>query len=236
MSIPCSITLDSLVGKIPPKFSNKDIQKIVFSILEQSIRMMHPFIPFVTEEIWEKLQVQDGCLSLQNWPELKKELINKKAESDMQIIIELISAIRNVKVQWNISLKQDIECLLATKNKDQLLLLNKNEDMIKFLLRIKTCTIQAKHPSMKNSATGIVEHIKFTLPLAGVIDVQKEKNRILKQIEVQKKTSQGLQKRLKNNEFLKKAPPDIIAKEQERLDNIKKTIKGLKEIIKNLEV
>lgn len=220
---------------IKNQFDDPTTAKVVFSILEQSIRMMHPFVPFVTEEIWEHLGVQDGPVSLQPWPEMKESLIDGTAEADMQTLIEIITAIRNLRAEWNIKPTQEIDCIFAADKETRRGLLNDNSSLLKLLLRIANLSVEKTLQNTKNSAAGIVEDIKFSLPLGNVIDVEKETGRIQNEITTLEKAVSGISNRLKNENFIKKAPDDVVEKDKSRLVNLETKISGLKEAITNLE-
>jgi len=220
---------------IKNKFSDENIQRVAFFILQNSLKMIHPFMPFVTEEIWKHLSIEETCLSKSEWPVIEKKFIDKKSDADMQMIIETVASIRNLRVQWNVKPNEDISCHFGSKSKQDLSTISDNDNILKSLAKIEELFIEEKPIHIKNAATGIVQNIKFSIPLGGVIDVEKEKQRILKQIEEQAKLSEGIDKRLSNKNFVSKAPKEVVQKEKERLESMKLKIKELKEIIKNLE-
>ncbi len=228
----CDWYLETIKGK----FDDIEIQKIVFIILEQSLRMMHPFIPFVTEEIWDHLQKKDreDCLSVASWPKLNKDLIDEDAEKNMSLIIDSITCIRNIRVQWNIPHKNQLKCVLTT-NKKLLTILNSNTDLIKTLAKIDDLCITDKDEPIANCAAGVIGHIKVAVLLEGVIDLEKEKARILKQIESQQKACDNLEKRLNNQGFLSKAPDEVVTKEKTRLEALQLQVAELHKVMENLK-
>ena len=219
---------------IKDKLSKPNVQKVAFAILEQSLKMMHPFMPFVTEEIWEHLGISDKPVSLESWPQVQKNFINQNIENDMATLMDIVSSIRNLRSQWNIKRHQTINCLFATRD-EQAQLIEKNTDTLKILLKIDNLEIRDSIEEVKDAAFGIVKKIKFCLPLGNLIDITEEKKRILAQIEEQKKASTGINKRLQNENFVKKAPKDVVAKEKERLESLEAKTKELETTIKNLE-
>jgi len=220
---------------IKNKFHDENIAKIAFSILENSLRLMCPFLPFVTEEVWEKMDIAEGPLSKQSWPQVNEKLIDEKALKKMQTLIDMTTGIRNLRAEWNIKRHQKVDCLFASNNQNQLDLIKMNEEMLQALCKIKNITLEKQVPKTKNSATGIVKDIKFCLPLGDIIDVEKEKARIENEIISLEKAIKATEQRLKNKAFLKKAPQDIVKKDKERLEQMKAKTKGLKEAIKNLD-
>ncbi len=218
---------------IKGRFRDEQVQKIVFALLEKSLRMMHPFIPFVTEEIWEHLQINDRPCSIQPWPELQKGLIDAEAEKDLQDFMELVTAVRNTKAVWQISLTQPINVQLAAKDPKSSRRLNEFASMLKSLVLIEKIEILKKIEKQKDVAAGVVGNLTYCVPLGDVVDVEKEKHRMKREIATHEQAMKGLSLRLKNGEFLKKAPADVVEKERERLVNLEKQVKELNGILKN---
>src|SRR3989344_3302024 len=110
---------------IKDRWSDPLIQKIAFGILRDTLKMVHPFMPFVTEELWEKIGKEKGPLCRQDWPVTSKKLIDTSAEKQMQTLMALVAAIRNVRSQWNVNPAEEIECrLVPASAKDAALLEN----------------------------------------------------------------------------------------------------------------
>ncbi len=216
-------------------FTDPATQQIALTILKQSIQMLHPFMPYVTEELWARLETKQGITIAQSsWPKVHKKFINSRVETDMQTLIALITAIRNTRAQWNIKPQEDIECHLTSSVKKDIALLRENQDILKSLAKIKALTINLNLKKPADAASGLIGKIKFFIPLGSLIDLAKEKQRILSQIQEQIKMGKGIASRLKNREFLKKAPAEVVEKEKIRLQSIQTKIKEFKVTIKNL--
>ena len=210
--------------------------------------MIHPFMPFVTEEIWSTIgdthlspgtgvcpQPFKNPLCLQNWDKVAKKAISLSAEKDMQALIDLIVSIRNVRAQWNIGPQQKIECFLTTDTSNLKELLKNSSGMIQSLGRLEKITIENKSSQTKNIASGIVNNIKFAIPLGNIIDIEKEKKRIATLIEENDRASNGISQRLKNKGFVDKAPKEVVEKDRERLKTLKTKTEELKIIISTLQ-
>ena len=226
---------DWYLEMIKDRWSDPTTQNIAYNILGQSLKMIHPFMPFVTEEIWSQCQRDKESISRQPWPVYNKQLVDKEVETRMQIIVDLISAIRNLRAQWNIKPQEKIKCRLSSQSKDAVALLRENEAILKNLAGIDTLVIDKKSTKEKNVATIIIGNIKGFVPLGDLIDVHKEKNRMLNHIEEQNKVSKGLSSRLRNKDFVQKAPKEVVSKEKIRLESIHSKIKELKRIVANLK-
>ncbi len=219
---------------IKAKFADANIQKTALFILKNSLKMMHPFIPFVTEEIYSKMNTKDTCLSVATWPTLNKELVDSKAFEQMQTMINVIGAIRNIRTQWNIKPNDTVDVTLVPENSDQQQLLVANQGDIQRLGRIKTLTIDTKIQNLKESASELVGALKVFIPLGGLVDLAGEKKKKSAEITQKQKALEGLQSRLSNEAFVSKAPTDVIAKEKERLAILQKEIAELNKVLSNL--
>jgi len=201
-------------------------------VLEQSLRMMHPFLPFVTEELWQYLSEKGGSIGRASWPIHHEKLINKKVEEDMQTLIDLITAIRNARAQWHIKPQEKIDCYISASRPDSFIFKD-NSQTIAVLIECKNLRVESKLDNTNDCAIGVVKKNKFAIPLTGIIDIAREKQRILHKMQEQSKISDTLEKRLRNREFLKKAPVDVVCKERQRLESITAELKELKEIIRH---
>ncbi len=220
---------------IKDKWNDPTIQNITYKILENSLKMIHPFMPFVTEEIWNHIQKEKGALCVQPWPAIQKQLIDNQVEGQMQFaVIDTVSAVRNLRVQWNIKPQEKLNCHLMTKSPDELKLLQDSAATIKYLARLESLAIENQIKDIKNSATAIVGNARLVIPLSGVIDLEKEKKRILAEIDQTKKAGETLAARLNNDDFVKRAPEDVVAKDKERLTLLQTKIRELELVISSL--
>ncbi|MDD3374922.1 MAG: valine--tRNA ligase [Candidatus Omnitrophica bacterium] len=223
---------DWYLEMIKNNFENKNVKVVTLFVLEQILRMIHPFMPFVSEEIWHNIHPEDKSLAKQSWPKTNKKLINTSIESDMKNIFDLIVSVRNVRAQWRIQPSTKSDCVLIGTNKI-LKSFKENAEIIRSLSSIENLKF-GNDFSSKDAAAGISGEIKFYIPLSGIIDIGREKNRIKEQLFQSQSALKGLSARLKNKDFLKKAPKDVIEKETVRLKEITNNISELTSIIKDL--
>jgi len=216
---------------IKDQWSDASTQNTAYKILEESLKMIHPFMPFVTEEIWSQCQESNTSMCVQPWPKYHKKLIDRPSEISMQTVIDIVTQLRIVRAQWNIKPNEKIQCHLWSSSKEDVSLLNNNEGIIKSLARVGTLNISTKAVQKENSAAILVGKIKGSIPLGNVIDIDKERARMLSAIDEQKKITKGLTGRLKNKDFVKKAPKDVIEKEKDRLIFINIKIEELQKVV-----
>jgi len=216
-------------------FSDPVISSIVFFLMEQSIHLTHPFMPFVTEEIHSQIKKEAGPLAVQSWPESRREWISQDAEKDMQILIDIITQLRNIKAQWQIKPGQAIDCILASEDPKQLTLLKTNAAVIQAAIKINTLTFSQEFPNVKGQATGLVDKTTFSVPLSGIIDVQEEKKQIVQQLQDIQKFITNLSQRLGSGAFIQKAPADVVQKERERLIDFQNKKQELEKLLNSLD-
>jgi valyl-tRNA synthetase len=213
---------------IKAKFSDTNVQKTALFILKNSLKMMHPFIPFVTEEIYSKINTDDECLSLTQWPKEQRMMIDQHAYQQMQTVIDIISAIRNIRTQWNAKSNEIIEAHINPIDPSLKNFLMQNTVDINRLARMNNLLLNSIPSDLKNTAIVLIGTIKIFVPLKGIIDLEAEKEHKKEQIGQKQKSIDGLQSRLNNEIFVSKAPKEIIAKEKERLDALNKEVFELK--------
>jgi len=219
---------------IKNQWSDAQIQNTAYKVLELSLTMMHPFIPFVTEEIWSNIRPGEKELCLQEWPRMKTDLIDPVSIEQMSTLIEIVSTIRNLRAEWNVKPAEKITCHFAGDKTAQNLITN-NAKLIQSLANVEIIKTSDKLEAASNTANGIVGSINLSIPLGDVIDVDKERKRVLSQLENQRKQMHSLANRLDNKEFLDKAPSDVIDKETVRLKSMKQTIEKLENLLTNLQ-
>ncbi len=216
-------------------FSNKNSQKVAYYILENSLKMIHPFMPFVTEEIWSHLPHKTPApLSLQDWPKPEKRWSDPNAGQQFGFIAILINKIRHLRSDWNIKPQDQIDCYIHSSNDENLKIIEDNVKYFKWLGNIENLNIEKTFTHRENTALGVVEGTSISIPLGNLVDIKKEKDRVAAQINEHSKLIDGLQSRLSNQDFLNKAPKDVVEKEQFRLQSLQLKVKELNESLKNL--
>jgi len=217
--------------------TERSAQIVLYKVLEKSLRMLHPFMPFITEEIWQELprskDAAGDSIMIQPWPHTQKNMISNEAENDMKSLIEIITAIRNIRSAWNIEPRREMPALINIHDKKDEILLNKNMEMIKRLSRLSSLLV-GKRPKPKNSAVSVIGSYEVYVPLEGVIDIDKEKARLKKEEDKIGFEIKSISSRLKNKDFTSKAPEDVIEKQRVRKADLELQIKKLKDNLSSL--
>lgn len=212
-------------------------------VLEQSLRLMHPFIPFITEEIWQSLKkvtefTHDDSIMLSEWPQCDIEKIDKETISQMDLIKTVVFAIRNIRSELNIPPVAKINVILnyrAKKSKKDIDVIKSSLPCVKWLAGVENMDIGTKLPVPKPAATSVVRGMELGVPLKGVIDLEKEKGRLQKEIEKAETELDGAKIKLSNKEFMKKAPAEIVSREKERKKELESKLFRLSANLKILE-
>ena len=184
-------------------------------VMDQCLILLHPIMPFITEELWGTTGTRDQMLVHADWPTYGAELADKDADREMNWAISLIEAVRSARGEMNIPVGLKMTLLELDLDAPGAAALKANETLIKRLARIET--LDKADAAPKGAITLTVDGGTFCLPLDGVIDVAAEKDRLTKAMGKLDKDLNGLRGRLKNPKFAESAPPEVVAETQELL-------------------
>ncbi len=222
-------------------------QIILYKVLEKTLRILHPIMPFISEEIWQNLPHapsdskhwtgQDGkSIMVSTWPQMQRQFVDKKAEHKMQALISCISAIRNIRSVWRIEQTSKLQGVKICAAKPALeKLLASYAFYIKELAKIESLEINRKVKRPQSSAVAVLTDIEIFVPLEGIIDVKKESARLRQKIKDLEGILQNTQRKLKNKHFLSRAPQKIVGQEKEKKAQLKDSIKKLKDNLKGFK-
>jgi valyl-tRNA synthetase len=220
--------------------NKKEKQWMLNDILEGLLKLWHPFIPFVTEAIWKEMGNKD-LLMVRNWPQ-SQEPINQAGEIRFDLIKEIIISIRNGRLENNIEPGKKIKVIIDVKNQPEYLgietekLIKSQENILKSLRTgINDLEIVSLGEKMENAIQRTVGGINIHIPLEDLVDVEKEKTRLKKEIENIKKFITGLKSRLENKDFISKAPKQIIDQQKESLSRKENELQELRKHLKSLK-
>ncbi len=213
------------------KLAQETTQVVALSVLEQSLKMMHPFMPFVTEEIASKLPGHQGSLVRQSWPNLKKRLIDREIETQMQRLIEIIVAVRNLRKELNIALMEQIDITFSV-DKEDIAFIEDYSPVLKKIAKINhlSCTTKDQESIPPLAKIAVVGTIKCFIPVC-VEDIQKEKEKIEIQYQQKLAALERVKARLQNADFLQKAPAPVVEKDKLTQETLEREIEELKRTI-----
>ncbi|MCI0488263.1 MAG: valine--tRNA ligase [Blastocatellia bacterium] len=210
----------SLVASREMSDEVRDARNRIVYVLETSLRLLHPLMPFVTEEIWQRLPHQGESIMLAPWPEADPSRENIQAREGMQTLIALITKLRNIRSEMNIPPQSKLNLDLATTDEAARRLIMENSDHIKRLVRVEEITINEKLPVTDKAARDVISGIEISVPLEGLIDTDKERERITKEIERKDKEARALASRLDNDSFMERAPEEVVEQTRSRHEEL----------------
>ncbi|MDD2554675.1 MAG: class I tRNA ligase family protein, partial [Desulfotomaculaceae bacterium] len=203
-------------------------QSVLSSVLKGVLELLHPFMPFITEEIWQHLPAHGITIMRAPWPEARANLVDTAAEQEMDILMEVTRAIRHIRGEMNVPPGRKAEVLLIAPDHTRAII-EKNMDYIQLLSNgaIKTYAVLEKIP--EQAAHAVTKGVEILVPLKGLIDVDKEAARQEKELLQVEKDLVRVRGKLGNAGFLGKAPAEVIEKEkakEEELSGKQSAIKG----------
>ncbi|NBS25215.1 MAG: valine--tRNA ligase [Gammaproteobacteria bacterium] len=211
----------------------------LLNVLEQSLRMLHPLMPFITEEIWQKaaplLGIEGDTVMLQPYPAVSADSIDEEADSAIEWIKNVIIAIRNIRGEMNISPAVNINVLLTKGSSSDQLHLEANKQFLVKLAKLESVEWLDSDSEAPPSSMQVIGDLEVLVPMAGLIDVEAELARLHKEKEKLDKEISRLSSKLSNAKFVDNAPAEVVAKEKEKLSNAKTTLNQLQEQIIKLQ-
>ena len=205
--------------------------------LDQILTMLHPIMPYVTEELWSQITQRDSMLMLADWPKLAgmdaTDAAVEVASVEMEWVVRLISAVRAVRSEMNVEPKAQLTLLLKDASAETLARLDANRDLIHRMARIET-SAPLQGDVQKGSVQVVLDEATLVLPMAGIIDVAAERARLEKEIGKLTPEISKYEKKLSNPGFTDKAPPEVVEEQRERMEGLKSDCAKLEEAFKRL--
>jgi valyl-tRNA synthetase len=205
---------------------------VLWRVLRDTLVLLHPFMPFVTEEIWHKLPGTSGSIMKTVFPTDTAEATDltrdAAAEKAMQTVIDVITGVRNIRGEMNVAPSLALKATLRSREAHIPDVAEANRDMIMDLAKLEALHIEASGEKPKASATAIIDGATIFASLEGIIDTGKESARLQKEIDKLEKELTGVSKKLGNEGFLKKAPEEIVAKVKEKHEQLSQKREKLK--------
>jgi valyl-tRNA synthetase len=214
--------------------SREDCLKVSRYVLDGSLRLLHPFMPFITEEIAELLPGRDGMLINGRWPEDDESDRDREAEESMARLQELVIAIRNLRHEFNIPPGKPVDLRFKLASAREIELVKNQRDYLRLLAGAGEMETGTDLARPDGSVVRIGEGFEIYLILAGLIDLEAEKSRLKRELERAESEQNNLHARLQNKEFLAKAPAQVIEKEEERLNKVRERMDKLSDTLNSL--
>lgn len=213
----CDWYLELIKHRLYSEDQGQAASSVLRYTLTRTLKLLHPFIPFITEEIWDKLSGTTNPLMTEEFSAGNDDLkIDIKAEEKMNYAQEIINSIRSIRAEMNVPNGKEITVLIETTNTEIMELVNDKKVYFKELADVGKLTTKSEVERPKNSARRVLEDAEVIIPLSDVIDLDKEKRRIENELEEVQEELANTVKKLDNEEFLTKAPEEVVKQEKEK--------------------
>ena len=198
---------------------------------EKMLQIVHPFMPFITEELWNRMSERKSgeSISISKFPEYSNTMINEPAEIKMEFLQNIITGIRNIRGEMNISPAKKLKVLLKTSKLD-----DDQVAYIKSIARIEELLFGNEVEKPKGSASAILKNCEIFIPLEGIIDLDIEKERLNKEISRLEGALIGVDKKLSNERFVNNAPQEVVDNEKAKKADWENSIQKLKALLSDL--
>lgn len=217
--------------------AKKTTRSILAYVLDNTMRLLHPFMPFITEEIWQNLPHNGESITVATWPEVDSELSDSIAADEMKLLVEIIRSVRNIRSEVNTPLSKKIKLILKAKDESIVTTLQNNRAYIERFCNPEELTIGTVVDEPGQAMTAVVTGVELILPLQGLINIEDEIKRLDKELDKLNKEVERVQKKLGNEGFVKKAPAQVIEEEKakekdyvEKRDAVNQRIIELKQL------
>ena len=215
--------------------SRRTAQYVLGYVLERTLRLLHPFMPFITEEIWQHIPHEGKSIMTAPWPTGEETWLDKENEASMAAIMEVIKAIRNMRAEVNAAPGKKSEAILHFSDAAQQAVFTANDGYLHALAEADPVTIlslTAERP--ENAMTAAAGGVEIYLPLKGLIDMEKETARLSKELDGLTKEIARTEGKLANEKFVTKAPVAVVAKEREKLQDYEEKKRVVEERLRYL--
>ncbi len=206
---------------------------VLVYVLDQTLRLLHPFMPFVTEEIWQSLPHQGPALIVAKWPEFRQDLCFAEEEGHMESVMEAIRAIRNRRAEMNVPPSKKAALYVVTHQQKAY---TEGEGFIRRLAYADSVTLLDKEPETLNGmVTCATADAKLYIPMGQLVDLDKERERVAKELEKAKKNLASLNGKLANPNFISRAPEAVVNAERDKAAKAAELIARLEQSAQSLQ-
>jgi len=228
------LTKPRLYGKETPE-SAETAKQVLYYILHNSIKLMHPFMPFLTEEIWDSIKAKnEGRLIISSWPEVNTAFAFGKESTEVELFKEIVYKIRNLRGEMNVAPDKKMNLVFKTDNKLATAIVERESIHIRSLARVEQIDINPAYHPDKTDASAIIPDCVIYAPLKGLIDFEAEKARLSKELTKIEAELAKVEGKLSNESFVSKAPAEILDKEKGKKNELSSVKNNLIESISKL--
>ena len=196
--------------------AKKTTRSVLAYVLEGTMKLLHPFMPFVTETIWQHLPHEGESITVAQWPTIREDLADKEAAEQMRQLVEIIRSVRNIRAEVNTPLSKKVQLYIKAKDEATLASLQKNSSYIERFCNPSELVIETDVQAPEQCMTAVITGAELFLPLEDLINLDEEIARLEKELKRLDSEVERVQKKLSNEGFVKKAPAQVIEEERKK--------------------
>jgi valyl-tRNA synthetase len=207
---------------------------VLVKVLDSVLRLLHPFMPFITEDLWQRLPHRGKSLAAADYPVAKGTRPHARAARDMERVLEIISCVRHVRAESNIDPGRRIHLLLRTRSRSRRTLLEGSRESIRHLARCENVQIVTTLKATGPAARGVAQDVEFAIPLEGMLDLDAEQRRLKREIDRLSEDMEVQQRKLSNPSFISKAPATVVGKTRTDFEAMNEKKSRLEETLRQI--
>jgi valyl-tRNA synthetase len=197
--------------------AKKVAQSVLAYVLDRTLRMIHPFMPFISEEIWQHLPHDGETIALAAWPTYEPAWEAPDAVKEMELLMEIIRSVRNIRAEMNVPMSRKIELIIKPDNEETAAVIERNSEYVIRFCNTSRFAVQPDANAPDKAITAVVTGAELYLPLSGLIDISQEIARLEKELATLNDEVARIEKKLANEGFITKAPAKVVEEEKAKL-------------------
>ncbi|HEY2494053.1 MAG TPA: valine--tRNA ligase [Paenibacillus sp.] len=202
----------SLYGE--DEVSKKKTQSVLSFVLDRTLRLIHPFMPFISEEIWQHLPHSGDTITLAEWPKFDASFENDLAITEMNTLMDIIRTVRNIRAEVNVPMSKKVELIIKAGDTNVFNMISRNEEYVQRFCNTSSFQVGVDIPAPDKAMSAVVTGVEIYLPLAGLINIDEEIVRLEKEVQLLDSEVDRVEKKLSNQGFVSKAPAKVIEEER----------------------
>ena len=233
---------DWYIEMVKPRLYNKDDSTreaalwTLKTVLINALKMLHPFMPYITEELFQHIQDEEESIMISDWPVYKEEWNYKENEEEIDTIKEAVRNIRNIRAEMNVAPSKKVQVFVVSDKEEVRAIFEHSKVFFKTLGHASEVTVQADKAGIGEDAVSVVtSNAAIYMPLAELVDIEKEVERLTKEKEKMLKEIERVEKKLANQGFVSKAPQKVIDEEKAKEEKYKATLAQVEERLAQLQ-
>ena len=224
------------------------VRRVLAHVLDSILRLLHPFMPFLTEEVWQRLRERVGegdldwegvefaeSLMITPWPRVEESYRDAAEEETVGLLQDIIRAVRNIRSKLGIEERKPLDVVVSVAEQAEADILRSHTGVLEHMGRIKSIECGVGVPKPPKSATDVLRQIQVFVPLAGVLDVEEERARLQKRIQTVQKGLDAIHTKLANPNFIERAPKQVVQRERDRQTDLEAQMQKLRHSLAELE-